>query len=85
MLATEMKDRCSFCGAILTDICTTYVTMTHASVARHLPLIPQHVGAALNLAALHHRYGDTGDAIDLYRKAANVVDSSDIEMMVMLR
>lgn len=46
---------------------------------------PQHVGAALNLAALHHRYGETGNAIELYRKAAKIVDPGDIDMIVMLR
>lgn len=60
--------------------------MTHVSVAlKRTALIPQHVGAAINLAALHHRYGGTGDAIELYRKAAKVVDPGDIDMIVMLR
>ncbi|CAN0203505.1 unnamed protein product, partial [Ectocarpus fasciculatus] len=46
---------------------------------------PQHVGAAMNLAALYHRYGDIGSAIEHYRRAAAIIDPSDIDMMVMLR
>lgn len=45
----------------------------------------QHVGAALNLAALHHRYGDTRNAIEYYRRAADIIDPGDIDMIVMLR
>lgn len=45
----------------------------------------QHVGASINLAALHHRYGDTRTAIELYRVAAEVVDPGDSDMIVMLR
>lgn len=55
------------------------------SIAANLPLVSQHAGAALNLAAVHHRYGDVGDAIDHYRKAAEVIDPGDIDMIVMLR
>ncbi|CAM9712143.1 unnamed protein product, partial [Ectocarpus sp. 13 AM-2016] len=46
---------------------------------------PQHVGAAMNLAALFHRYGDIGSAIEHYRRAAEIIDPGDIDMMVMLR
>jgi len=37
------------------------------------------------LAALYHQYGDISDAIDHYRKAAEVIDPGDINMIVMLR
>ncbi|CAM9596349.1 unnamed protein product [Ectocarpus sp. 4 AP-2014] len=46
---------------------------------------PQHVGAAMNLAALFHRYGDIGSATEHYRRAAEIIDPSDIDMVVMLR
>ncbi|CAM9356113.1 unnamed protein product, partial [Sphacelaria rigidula] len=46
---------------------------------------PQNVGAALNLAALHHRYGKIRDAVDLYRNTVHMIDSDDDELMVMLR
>ncbi|CAM9226433.1 unnamed protein product [Hapterophycus canaliculatus] len=46
---------------------------------------PQHMGAAINLATLHHRYGHTGDAVEQYRRAAEIIDPRDIDMVVMLR
>ncbi|CAM9624943.1 unnamed protein product [Ectocarpus sp. 8 AP-2014] len=39
----------------------------------------------MNLAALFHRYGDIGSAIEHYRRAAEIIDPSDIDMIVMLR
>ncbi|CBJ48372.1 UDP-N-acetylglucosamine--peptide N-acetylglucosaminyltransferase, family GT41 [Ectocarpus siliculosus] len=39
----------------------------------------------MNLAALFHRYGDIGSAIEHYRRAAEIIDPSDVDMMVMLR
>lgn len=52
---------------------------------QNVMLLSQHVGAALNLAAVHHQYGDTSDAIEHYRRAAEVIDPGDIDMIVMLR
>ncbi|CAM9440178.1 unnamed protein product, partial [Discosporangium mesarthrocarpum] len=46
---------------------------------------PQHVGAHLNLAALHHEFGDKSEAIHRYRAVLTLLGPEDLDLEIMTR